>query len=127
MDSPRRQAAIRVRLDDGRDEPALDTQLTEGLRAATAQGLSLAGAVGVIGGPLGAARRSQVPRLFEQLQVDELPAALVFHGVAPPDLHFLGQQARRYGFAISVGAGHITVTTPWAFAPNGDPWAESAP
>ena len=116
MDSPRRQAAIRVRLDDGRDEPALDTQLTEGLRAATAQGLSLAGAVGVIGGPLGAARRSQVPRLFQQLQINELPAALVFHGTAPPDLSFLGQQARRHGFAIAVAPERITIATPGAFA-----------
>ena len=116
MDNSRMRAAIRVRLGHGQDEPALDAQLAEGLRATAEQSLSVAGVVGAIEGPLGVARCGQLSRLLEQLRVSELPAALVFHGTAPPDLSFLGQQARRHGFAIAVAPERITIATPGAFA-----------
>jgi hypothetical protein len=123
MDDPRGRAAIRIRLDAGRDEPAIDAQLAEGLRQAARRGLAVTAVFGAVGGALNEARRGQVARLFEQLRARELPGVVEFLGTTRTDLAdlgFLGGQARAHGLSITVGPTHVTVVAPWDGARAGE-------
>ena len=116
MDDPRKRITIRIGLDTGDDEPAIDAQLAAALRQAARQGFAVAAVSGIIDGALNEARRGQVVRLFERLRARELPGMVEFLGTAPTDLAdlaFLGAQARAHGLSISVGPRHVTVATPW--------------
>jgi hypothetical protein len=116
VDDPRKRITIRIGLDTGDDEPAIDAQLAAALRQAARQGFTVAAASGIIDGALNEARRGQVARLFERLRARELPGSVAFLGTAPTDLAdlaFLGAQARAHGLSISVGPRHVTVATPW--------------
>jgi hypothetical protein len=124
VDDPRKRFTIRVGLDTGDDEPAIDAQLAAALRQAARRGLTVAAVSGIIDGALNEARRGQVVRLFEQLRARELPGSVAFLGTAPTDradLAFLGAQARAHGLSITVGPEHVTVATPW----DGDGAVES--
>ena len=121
MSDQGKRAAIYVSLDRGEDGPPLNVQAAESIRNARERGLDVVRPYGDVAGPRNAPRRRQIIRLFALFYAETLAGSIGFVTADPADRQFLGQQARAYGFSISVEPKHIMITTPWEEPPAAPP------